>query len=141
MVRLVLGIIGGFIIWLATWFLYEIALSGIWPAFGVHQKAFQEAIKNGGSFAADTTILLVHIVLGSLISIFSGSLAVKIAGGNKLAAWILGLLLLGLGLLKAAMSWPYVPIWYHVIFTAILLPMTILGGKTKLVFRKGYSQF
>jgi hypothetical protein len=40
-------------------------------------------------------------------------------------------LLLGLALLKAVMSWPYVPIWYHVIFTAILLPMAILGGKLK----------
>lgn len=27
------------------------------------------------------------------------------------------------------MSWQYVPIWYHVIFTAILLPLAILAGK------------
>jgi len=50
---------------------------------------------------------------------------------NTRAPLILGLLLLALGLLKAVMSWPYVPIWYHVIFTAILLPMAIIGGKLK----------
>ena len=46
-------------------------------------------------------------------------------------AWSLGFLLLALGVLKAALSWPYVPIWYHVIFTALLLPMTMMGGKLK----------
>jgi hypothetical protein len=59
----------------------------------------------------------------------SGFLAALIAGENKRAPLVLGFLLLALGLLKVAMSWPYVPIWYHVIFTAMLLPMTILGGK------------
>jgi hypothetical protein len=29
------------------------------------------------------------------------------------------------------MSWPYVPLWYHVVFTALLVPMTILGGRLK----------
>ena len=54
-----------------------------------------------------------------------------IAGENKRAPLILGFLLLALGLLKVVMSWPYVPIWYHLIFTAILLPMTIMGGRLK----------
>jgi TRAP-type C4-dicarboxylate transport system permease small subunit len=44
---------------------------------------------------------------------------------------VLGFLLLAFGLLKAVMSWPYVPIWYHVIFTALLIPMTIMGGKLR----------
>jgi hypothetical protein len=34
-----------------------------------------------------------------------------------------------MGVMKAVMSWPYVPIWYQIIFTAILLPMAIIGGK------------
>jgi hypothetical protein len=34
-----------------------------------------------------------------------------------------------MGLLKAVMSWQYVPLWYHVIFTALLLPLAIVGGK------------
>ena len=40
-----------------------------------------------------------------------------------------GILLLLMGAMKAVMSWQYVPIWYQVIFTAILLPMAIVGGK------------
>ena len=59
----------------------------------------------------------------------AGSLAALIAGENSRAPLVVGCLLLALGVLKAVMSWQYVPIWYHVLFTAILLPMAILGGK------------
>jgi len=130
MLRIVLGIISGFISWMIAWVGSEKILSAIWPeGFGVHQRAFEEAVKNGGQFTADTTMLLTHIVLGSIVSVMSGSLAALIAGENTRAPLVLGLLLVAIGLLKAIMSWPYVPIWYHVIFTAILLPMAIMGGK------------
>jgi hypothetical protein len=132
MLRIVLGVIAGFIAWLIVWVGVEKIISAIWPAFGVHQKAFEEAIKNGpgsSGFTADTTMLLTHIVVGSIIAVMSGSLAALIAGENSRAPLVVGCLLLALGLLKAVMSWPYVPTWYHVIFTAILLPMAILGGK------------
>jgi hypothetical protein len=131
MVRIVLGVISGFFAWAIMWFGGEKILSAIWPAFGTHQRAFQAAIENGGQFTADTTMLLTHIVLGSIVSVLSGFLAALIAGENKRAPFVLGFLLLVVGLLKVVMSWPYVPIWYHVIFTALLLPMAIMGGKLK----------
>lgn len=131
MVRIILGVVAGFFAWAIAWLGSEKILSAIWPAFGAHQAAFQAAIEHGGPFTADTTILLIHIVLGSIVSVISGFLASLIAGENKRAALVLGFVLLAFGLLKAVMSWQYVPIWYHVIFTAILLPMTIMGGKLK----------
>ena len=129
MLRIVLGVIGGFISWVIVWFVSEKGLSAIWPAFGVHQKAFEEAIKNGGQFTADTTMLITHIVIGSIVSVMAGALAALIAGENSKAPLIAGCLLLAMGIAKAVMSWQYVPIWYHVVFTAILLPMAIVGGK------------
>lgn len=131
MIRIIFGVVGGFFAWVIAWFGGERILSAIWPAFGVHQAEFQAAIENGGQFTADSTMLLTHIVLGSIVSVISGFLAALITSGNKRAPLILGFLLLAFGLLKAVMSWPYVPIWYHVIFTAILVPMTILGGRLK----------
>ena len=131
MVRIVLGVIAGFFAWAIVWFGSEKILSAIWPEFGAHQLAFQAAIEHGGQFTADTTILLIHIVDGSIVSVMSGFLAALIARENKRAPLVLGFLLLALGLLKLVMSWPYVPIWYHVIFTAVLLPMATVGGKLK----------
>src|SRR5688572_613531 len=132
MVRIVLSVIAGFFAWAIGWFGGERILSVIWPeGFGAQQRAFQAALENGGQFTADTTFLLTHIVLGSIVSVLSGFLAALIAGEKKRAPLVLGLLLLGFGVLKAVLSWPYVPIWYHVLFTALLLPMTLMGGKLK----------
>ena len=131
MVPIVFGVIAGFFSWAILWFGGEQILSAIWPEFGAHQRAFQAAIENGGQFTADTGALLTHIVLGSIVSVISGFLAALIAGENKRAPVVLGFLLLAFGLLKAGISWPYAPIWYHIIFTAILIPMTIVGGKLK----------
>ena len=131
MLRIVLGVIAGFFAWMIVWVGCEKIVSAIWPAFGVHQRAFEEVVKNGGQFTSDPRMLLTHIVLGSLVSVMAGFLAALIARENKRAPLILGFLLLALGVLKMVLSWPYVPIWYHVIFTAILIPMTIIGGKLK----------
>lgn len=129
MLRIVFGVIAGFIAWLIVWMASEKMIAAIWPAFGVHQKAFENAVKNGGEYTAATTMLLTHIVLGSVVSVLAGILAAVIAGENMRAPLVLGIVLLAMGVLKAVMSWRYAPIWYHVVFTAILLPMAILGAK------------
>ena len=127
--RIVLGVIAGFIAWLVVWIGSEKILSAIWPVFGANQKAFEEAVRNGGEYTADTTMLLTHLVLGSVVSVMAGIFAALIARENTSAPLVVGILLLALGLLKAFMSWRYAPIWYHVIFTAILLPMAVIGGR------------
>ena len=132
MVRIVLGVIAGFFTWAIVWVGSEKILSAIWPEwYGAQQLAFEAAVENGGQFTADTTFLLMHIVISSIVSVMSGFLAALIAGENKRAPLVLGFLLVAFGLLKVVLSWPYVPIWYHVIFTALLIPMTMMGGKLK----------
>jgi Na+-translocating ferredoxin:NAD+ oxidoreductase RnfD subunit len=130
MIRIISGVIAGFFAWLIAWVGSEKILAAIWPeSYGANQRAFEAALTNGGQFTADTTLLLIQIILGSLVSVLAGFLAARIAGENKRAPLVLGFLLLALGLLKAVLSWPYVPLWFHVTFTALLVPMTILGGK------------
>ena len=132
MIRIVLGVIAGFFAWVIVWVGVEQILIAILPEwYGAPQLAFQEAIENGGQFTAETRLLLSHIVIGSIVSVMSGFLAALIADENKRTPLILGFLLLALGLLKLVMAWAYVPVWYHVIFTAMLLPMAIVGGKLK----------
>lgn len=82
MLRITVGVVAGFIAWLIVWVGSEKGLSAIWPAFGVHQRAFEEVVKNGGQFTADTTMLLTHIAVGSVVSVMAGALAALIAGDN-----------------------------------------------------------
>ncbi len=132
MMKIALGVFGGFVAWLIVWIGAEKIFSAIWPAwFGAHQVAFTAAIKSGGAFSADTMILLIQIILGCFASVIAGFLAARIARENQRAPLILGIVLLAFGLLKVTMSWAYVPIWHHVLFAALLIPMTIAGGKFK----------
>ena len=132
MVRIVLGVVAGFFAWAIVWVGSEKIFSAIWPEwFGAQLTAFQAAVEHGSQFTADTAFLLTQTVCASIVSVMSGFLAAVIAGENKRAPRILGFLLLAFGLLKLIMSWPYAPLWYHVIFTALLLLMTIMGGKLR----------
>ncbi len=132
MLRIVLGVIAGFITWSLAWFGGEHVLSAIGPAwFGAPQRAFQSAIEHGGQFTADTTLLLIHIVLGVVVTVLAGFVAALVASENKRAPIALGCLLLAMGVMKMVMSWPYVPLWYHIVFTALLLPLAIAGGKLR----------
>lgn len=132
MLRILLGVLAGFFGWVIALIGGEMILSALLPeAFGAHQKAFQEVLEKGGPFAANSTHLMMHVVLGAVASLLSGFLAAFIAGENKRAPLVLGCLLLALGVLKMVMSWAYVPIWYHLVFTGMLAPLVILGGKLK----------
>ena len=61
----------------------------------------------------------------------AGFLAAVIAKGNRNAPLGLGILLFAFGLLVQVVAWNYMPLWYHVVFLALLIPMTMLGGRLK----------
>lgn len=132
MVKIVLGVIAGFVAWSILWVGSDQVLMLASPAwYGAHQLGFEKAITNGEPFAADTTILIMHVVRSAIISIMSGFLAAFIAGENRRAPLILGVILLIVGIAVEAYAWNYAPAWYHIIFVLLLIPMTLLGGKLK----------
>ena len=132
MVRIILGAIVGFFAWSIVWVGSEKIFSAIWPAwYGAHQTAFEAAIQNGGQFTPDPTILVMNIIRGAIVSAGAGYLAALISGENKRSPLILGILLLAFDLIIVALSWKHVPLWYGIIFTVMLVPMTILGGRLK----------
>ena len=63
-------------------------------------------------------------------------LAALIASEYKRSPQILSVLLLALVLAKMVMSWLYVPVWYHVVFKTLLIPMTMLGGKSQVRLKR-----
>jgi hypothetical protein len=110
-------------------------LSAVLPDwYGAPQVAFQNAVENGPAtpgFMVETHLLIMHIIIGAIIAVIAGYVAALISGESKRTPLIAGILLLALGLAKVAMAWPYVPIWSHIIFTLMLLPLAIAGGKLR----------
>lgn len=132
MVRIILGVIVGFIAWLILWVGSEQVLSMASPNWlGAHQTAFERATINREPFTPDSTILFLNLVRLSIVSILSGFLAAIIAGENKRSTIILGILLFAFGGYVTFVTWSLLPIWYHILLLALLIPMTILGGKPK----------
>ncbi|MBK9155498.1 MAG: hypothetical protein IPM25_15030 [Chloracidobacterium sp.] len=132
MVRIILGVVAGFIVWSILWVGSDQVLMNLsrdW--YGAHQNGFETAMMNGQPFAVDTTILVLHIIRSIIFSLMAGFLAAFIANENRKAPLVLGILLLLFGLGVQVMVWNYLPVWYHVVFLGLLVPMTVVGGKLK----------
>lgn len=134
MLRIILGVIAGFIAWSILWVGSDQLFHTFSPGwYGAHQDHLELAIFNGESFNADTTILIIGLVRSAIASIMAGFLAAMIAGENRRSPLILGILLLivGIALGFHFHLWNVFPIWYLVICWLMLIPLTILGGRMK----------
>lgn len=132
MVRIILAVILGFIAWSILWVGSDQVLRNLSPDwYGAHQSSVEVAMFNNTPFETDTTVLLLSLLRSVIISIMAGFLTAVVAGENKTSTLILGILLLLFGLIVQIFAWNYAPIWYHALFLALLVPMTIVGGKLR----------
>lgn len=132
MIRTILAVIVGFCVWSILWVggneLFKMLSPGWYAA---SEGAFMKAMANKEPFAADSIILLIHLVLSVIVSFISGYITALVAGENKRSPLSLGVVLLIVGILVEAAYWSYIPIWYHLIFLILLIPVTVAGGKLK----------
>ena len=134
MLKIVLGVIAGFVAWSILWVGSDQVLMVSAPTwYGAHLLDMEMARVNQEPFAADTMILLFNLVRAVVVTILSGFLAAFIAGENRKTPLILGVLLLLVGIAFQTMYWNQIPIWYHLIFLGMLIPVTIVGAKLKQV--------
>ena len=132
MVRIILGVVAGFIAWSILWVGSDQVLTMLSPAwYGAHQLETEVAMANQTPFAADNTIMLIRLVSSVVFSVMSGYLAVAVSNEQTKTTLALGILLLVFGLFVQISFWNYMPVWFHILFLLLLVPMTILGGKLK----------
>ena len=132
MVRIILGIVVGFIAWSILWLGSDQVLRSVSPGwYGAHAAQFDTAEFSNPPFVANTSILILDLVRSVIISIMSGFLAAMVASESKKTTLILGILLLAFGIYVQISVWNFIPVWYHFIFLFLLIPMTMLGGKLK----------
>ncbi|MGH9818528.1 MAG: hypothetical protein ACRD43_00055 [Pyrinomonadaceae bacterium] len=131
MIRIVLGVIAGFIAWSIIWVGSDYVLMTTFAWYARHQAAFSAAITNKEAFEPSTTILIMNLVRSVIASFLVGFLTAFIAGENRRSTLILGVVLLVVGILVELVAWHYLPVWYHFIFLFLLVPVTMAGGKLK----------
>lgn len=131
MVRIILGVIVGFVVWTILWLGSDQVMINTWKDYAVHQSNFELAFNTEAPFTPNSTYLVLNVVRSVIFSIIAGFVAAIIAGENRKTPLALGVLLFLFGLVVEIMAWNLLPIWYHAIFLILLVPMTVIGGRLR----------
>ena len=119
MLRVVIGVIAGYALWTAIW-------------LGGNQVLFAgaaEVVKRGEPYRAAgplTGILALSVVCSLVAGLVTAVIARKRA---PRAVLIMAGLLLVTGVAVQAGVWALMPIWYHLLFLALLIPVAVFGGR------------
>ena len=121
MSRSILSVIGGFVLWTVLWLSSNGTLTAIMP----------RQFRADGS-TENSVILALMLAMSVVFSIAAGYVAVLIARRSEMRhAWALGILQLVVGIFVQSQYWSVMPVWYHVIFLALLLPGILAGAKLR----------
>ncbi|CAN5398777.1 hypothetical protein BH10ACI3_BH10ACI3_23830 [soil metagenome] len=132
MVRIVLGVIAGFIVWSIFWVGTDKILIMAFPDwYGKYSNAVEDALVKGMALSAEPLIYVAALLRSFVTSLAAGYIAALVAGEYKRSTMILGVILVLVGLAVEYMMWNVAPVWYHVLFVLFLVPMTILGGRLR----------
>jgi MFS family permease len=132
MLRIILGVVAGFIVWSIMWVGLDALMAAISPNwFGRIFNEFQNAVNQNEPFMSPVSVSAYLIFQSVLCSLISGFTASAIAKENRKSTLALGVLLLVTGVFVEAYHWNYFPVWYHVLFLLLLIPMTVLGGRLR----------
>src|SRR5271167_2221986 len=112
MVRTVVAVVAGLIVWFVVATLVNLLFRALWPGYA--------EVEIGMNFTL--AMLLGRLLLGALSSLCAGFTLAWIAKGN---GKVLGILLTLVFIPVHYQVWDKFPLAYHLIFLASLLPFTV----------------
>ena len=119
MIRIVLAVFAGFTLWSVLW------LGSNSLSVALAPDSYNEDGSTDSAF-----LLLVFLILSFVFSIGSGFLIAALARTRSLTpTWVLGGLLLAVGVFFQIQYWEILPLWFHIPFLALLIPGVLVGAK------------
>ncbi len=111
----------GAAVWAILWNLGNRAALGTFPDVLVPD----EPLRHPG-------FLTAYIAYGALLSVLAGRATAAVGAVDAtLAVRVLAGLQLSLGVVAEASYWSLMPVWYHLVFLASIVPATLLGGRLR----------
>lgn len=103
----------------------------LWNA--LNMGLMSAGLVTAGEPITGTGLLLGLIVYSAVLSVAAGWVAAAIKGdpGAMAAVKALAATNLLIGIATEAMYWSLMPVWYHVVFLALVVPMTLYGGRLR----------
>lgn len=125
MVRSVLGVVVGAIVWTVAFWILAMVLALLWPDYAIHGRQWMRA----GVFTFTPLMAFCNLVLWVLAEIAAGWAAGRIAKG-RVAVWVLAALLgIYLAVLHLVLYWPRFPWWYNLGVVIPVIPAVLLGAR------------
>jgi hypothetical protein len=120
--RVVLAVVTGAVVWAVLWISFTQAAQRAFPA----TLAPNQTITHVGA-------LLTFILVSVPLSVLAGYVSALVAGKQPMpAVWALAALQLTLGIIAEVSYWNLMPVWYHLVFLALVVPATVYGGVVRV---------
>jgi hypothetical protein len=124
MVRSVLGVVAGAVVWMIGFWILAVLLAQLWPDYAVHGREWTRA----QVFTFTPAMACCNLVLWVLAEAGGGWVAAKIAQRRE-AVWVLGGLLgIYLAAVHLVLYWPRFPWWYNLGVVIPAVPAVLLGA-------------
>jgi hypothetical protein len=125
MVRGVLGVVVGAVVWMLGFFILALVLAQLWPDYAIHGRQWTSQ----GVFTFTPLMACCNLVFWVLAEIGAGWGAGKIAKRRE-AVWVLaGLVGIYLAVLHLVLLWSRFPWWYNLGAVIPAVPAVLFGGK------------
>lgn len=120
MIRIILGVITGFIVWI-------LVFAGIEPVVKIIAPNW--VVQEGTIYTDSIPLLLAYLTRSIIASILAGVTSALVAAENSKTPLILGIVNLAIATPIHISGWQTLPVWYHLSLLTLLIPMAVLGGK------------
>ena|SRR5262245_15250217 len=125
MVRGVLGVVAGWILWLVAFMALAIGLAAVWPEYRVHGRAWMY----DHVFDFPTNMAIVNVIFWIVAEIAAGWVAMAVARRRE-AVWVLAAIVVGyLGYEHLYAEWANIPAWYNLSVVILAVPAVLLGAR------------
>ena len=125
MMRGILGVVVGAVVWMLGFFVLALVLAQLWPDYAIHARQWTSQ----RVFTFTPLMACCNLVFWLLAEIGAGWGAGKIAKRRE-AVWVLaGLVGMYLAALHLVLLWPRFPWWYNLGVVIPAVPAVLFGGK------------
>jgi hypothetical protein len=125
MVRSILGVISGAVVWAVGFFVLAEGLALLWPGYAVHGRQWMRE----GVFTFTAAMACCNLVFWALAEIAAGWAAATIAK-RRGAVWVLaGLIGIYLAAVHLVLYWPRFPWWYNLGVVIPAVPAVLWGAR------------
>ncbi|HEX9886577.1 MAG TPA: hypothetical protein VGA70_08820 [Longimicrobiales bacterium] len=119
--RAIAAVVVAEVVWSALW------LGGSFAA----QSALPDLVVAGQPLT-HTGLLLGYVAYSAVLSIGAGYVAAWVKGVRPMrTVWVFAFIQLAVGIGVEVSAWTLTPVWYHLMFLALLVPATVFGGRLR----------